>query len=87
MRDASETVELIKKEGVEGRSWQLDSTDDDAVRAAVDQVEKEVGQIRVLVNCVGISGSRPVMMENYKNFRKTMDTNIGAVILYLCLLS
>ena len=46
---------------------------------AIDEVEKELGPIRVLVNGQGIVGSQPVLMENYKNFWRTMETNTGSV--------
>lgn len=78
-RDASETVELAKKEGVSAKCWQVDATDEKAVKTAIDEVEKDLGPIKVLLNVAGITGSRPIMMEYYDNFRKTMDTNCGAV--------
>jgi gluconate 5-dehydrogenase len=81
LRDVSETVELVKKTGVSARGWELDASDTKALSSAVDQVEKELGPIRVLVNVQGrpIIGSRPVVMENYENFWKTMEINTGSV--------
>ena len=73
-------MELVKKTGVSARGWELDASDTKAVSSAVDQVEKELGPIRVLVNVQGIIGSRPVVMENYENFWKTMEINTGSVI-------
>jgi NAD(P)-dependent dehydrogenase (short-subunit alcohol dehydrogenase family) len=78
-RDTAETVELVKKEGVQAKGWQVDATDEKRVKEAIDEVEKELGPIKVLVNVAGITGSRPIMMEYYENFRKTMDTNCGGV--------
>jgi len=74
LRDVSEKMELVKKAGVSARGWELDASDTKAVSSAVDQVEKELGPIRVLVNVQGIIGSRPVM-ENYENFWKTRYGN------------
>jgi NAD(P)-dependent dehydrogenase (short-subunit alcohol dehydrogenase family) len=79
LRNISETVELCKKEGVNSKGWELDASNEEAVNAAIDEVEKDLGPIGILVNCAGIVGSRPVMMENYKNFWKTMEINTGAV--------
>lgn len=79
-RETAETIALVKKEsGADPKGWQLDATDEKAVKAAIDEVEKELGPIQILVNCAGIVGSRPVLMERYDNFRRTMDTNCGAV--------
>jgi NAD(P)-dependent dehydrogenase (short-subunit alcohol dehydrogenase family) len=86
-RDTSETISLVKEaSGAEAKGWQLDATDEKAVKAAIDEVEKELGPIKVLVNCAGIVGSRPVLMEHYDNFRRTMDVNCGAVSPYKILL-
>ena len=76
---------MVKKEsgGAPAKGWQVDGTDNKAVKAAIDEVEKELGPIAVLVNCAGISNSRPVLMENYENFQKAMDTNCGAVRYHL----
>jgi len=79
LRNINDTVELLKKEGVKAKGWELDATDVDAVGKAIDEVEKDLGPIAVLVNCAGIVGSRPIFMENYKNFWKTMEVNCGAV--------
>jgi NAD(P)-dependent dehydrogenase (short-subunit alcohol dehydrogenase family) len=79
LRGTSETVELAEKEGVKAKGWELDASNEKAVGAAIDEVEKELGPIAILVNCAGIVGSRPVMMEYYSNFWKTMEVNTGAV--------
>lgn len=81
-RDTAETIELVKKEngGAPAKGWQVDGTDNKAVNAAIEEVEKDLGPIKVLVNCAGISNSRPVLMEKYENFQKAMDTNCGAVL-------
>jgi len=50
------------------------------VSKAIDEVEAEMGPIAVLVCVAGIVGSRPILMENYKNFWKTMTVNTGAVL-------
>ena len=79
LRGISETVELVKKEGVKVKGWELDATNEEAVSKAIDEVEEQLGPIGILVNCAGIVGSRPVLMENYKNFWRTMEVNTGAV--------
>ena len=79
LRNTAETVELVKKEGVEGKGWELDATNEEQVGKAIVEVEEQLGPIGILVNCAGVIGSRPVLMENYKNFWRVMEVNIGAV--------
>ena len=79
VQDTSETVELAKKEGVEAKGWTLDARNEEAVSTAIDQVEKDLGPIHILVNLAGIVGSRPILMENYKNIMNTMEINFGGV--------
>jgi len=79
LRGITETVELVKKEGVKAKGWELDATNEEAVSKAIDEVEEQLGPIGILVNCAGIVGSRPTLMENYKNFWRTMEVNTGAV--------
>ena len=79
VQDISETVELVRKEGAKAKGWVLDVRNDDAVSAAIDEVEKEVGPIHILVNLAGIVGSRPLLMDNFKNIMNTIDINFGGV--------
>jgi 2-hydroxycyclohexanecarboxyl-CoA dehydrogenase len=79
LRNIAETVQLCEKEGVKAKGWELDATDEEAVNKAIDEVEEQLGPIDVLCNVAGIIGSRPVLMENYKNFWRVMEVNTGAV--------
>ena len=78
-RNIGETVKLVEQQGVKGKGWELDAANEEQVVKAIDEVEQQVGPIGILVNCAGIVGSRPVMMEYYKSFWRTMDVNHGAV--------
>ena len=78
-RNIGETVKLVEQEGVKGKGWELDASNEEQVGKAIDEVEQQVGPIGILVNCAGIVGSRPVMMEYYQNFWRTMEVNHGAV--------
>ena len=80
VQDISETVELVKKEGAKAKGWSLDARNEDAMSAAIEEVEKEVGPIHILVNLAGIVGSRPLLMDNFKNIMNTMDINFGGVL-------
>ena len=84
LRNIGETIQLCEKEGVKAKGWEVDATNEEAVSKAIDEVEEQLGPIDVLCNLAGIVGSRPVLMENFKNFWRTMEVNTGAVshILY-----
>jgi NAD(P)-dependent dehydrogenase (short-subunit alcohol dehydrogenase family) len=79
LRGLDETLELVKKEGAEAKGWELDATNEEQVNRSIDEVEEQVGPIHILVNVAGVVGSRPVLLENYKNFWRTMEVNTGAV--------
>src|SRR5271163_4289664 len=79
LRDTHETVALVEKEGVVAKGWELDASDEKSVSDAIDQVEKTLGPIDILVNVAGITGSRPVFMEHFDNFWRTMRINTGCV--------
>jgi 2,3-dihydro-2,3-dihydroxybenzoate dehydrogenase len=79
VQDTSETVEVARREGAQAKGWVLDARSEDAVGAAVDEVEKKLGPIHVLVNLAGVVGSRPLLMENFKNIMNTMEINFGGV--------
>lgn len=79
LRDLNETLALVEKEGVIAKGWELDASDEKSVRDAIDQVEETLGPIDILVNVAGITGSRPIFMEHFDNFWKTMRINTGCV--------
>jgi NAD(P)-dependent dehydrogenase (short-subunit alcohol dehydrogenase family) len=79
-------LELVKKEGVNAKGWELDASNQQSVSSAIDEVEESLGPIDILVNCAGIVGSRPLFMEYFSNFWRTMEINTGAVSTPLTLL-
>jgi 2-deoxy-D-gluconate 3-dehydrogenase len=60
--DPSETLELVRKEGVEAKGWQLDAspTNEAGFNKAIDEVEAW-HQIDILVNVAGIVRARFVV--------------------------
>jgi len=64
-------------EGLTGcRTLQLDVTDDESMRAAVDTIEREHGAIGVLVNNAGYSQSGAVESVTIDEARGQLETNV-----------
>ena len=79
LRNINDTVELVKKEDVQAKGWALNVTSEESITAGIDEVESQLRPSAVFIDCAGIVGSRPVLMENYANFWKTMEVNTGIV--------
>jgi NAD(P)-dependent dehydrogenase (short-subunit alcohol dehydrogenase family) len=75
---AKATADLIERDGGQAWSYVLDVTrEDDCVRLA-EVIEKEIGQVDLLVNNAGVlfrGGSDSP--DGAKNWRKTMDVNVN----------
>ena len=69
----------LQAEGLEVRQQVFDVTDRDAVLAAVDAIEREVGPIDILVNNAGMQRRGP--LEDYEpaTWQELMRTNLDSV--------
>ena len=73
-------VASLKHEGVDARFWQVDVSDEQAVAAAVDEVDRHVGSIDVLVNNAGIAGSnKPTHELTEAEWDKVQAVNVKGV--------
>jgi NAD(P)-dependent dehydrogenase (short-subunit alcohol dehydrogenase family) len=64
-------------EGLQGcRPLQLDVTDDDSMRAAVERIEQEEDAVGVLVNNAGYSQSGAVESVSLDDARRQFETNV-----------
>ncbi|MBV6631583.1 MAG: SDR family oxidoreductase [Alphaproteobacteria bacterium] len=74
-----EGMDAVAKE-IGGLAIKCDVTDDDAVKAAVDQANAAHGVARIVVNCAGVAtGERIVGREapyDIGRFRKTVEINL-----------
>ncbi len=75
-------VERYKANGVEAHGYVCDVTDEEAVKAMVKEIEKDLGTIDILVNNAGIIKRIPMLDMSAEDFRKVVDTDLTAP--YLC---
>jgi NAD(P)-dependent dehydrogenase (short-subunit alcohol dehydrogenase family) len=62
------------------RTLTLDVTDEDSMRAAVAEVEREQGSVGVLINNAGYSQSGPVEQIEMEAVRRQFETNVFGVV-------
>lgn len=63
--------------GIKAHGYVCDVTNEDAVNALVDQVEKEVGIIDILVNNAGIIKRIPMCEMSAADFRRVIDIDLN----------
>lgn len=67
-----------KEKGITAHGYVCDVTDEDAVNALVQQIEKEVGVIDILVNNAGIIKRIPMHEMSAQDFRQVIDVDLNA---------
>ncbi|RLP74779.1 SDR family oxidoreductase [Mycetocola tolaasinivorans] len=73
---AAETINAIEAAGGRAMSIQTDIADENQVRAAYDQVEREFGGVDVVVNAAGIMILGPIADFNLDDLDRMHRTNI-----------
>ena len=68
----------LRAEGTEAAVAPFDVTDEAAVEAAIERVEREVGPLDVLVNNSGINVRRPMLELATADFERVVATNLTA---------
>ena len=71
-------LESYKNDGIDAKGYVCDVTDEAAVNALVDTIEKEVGVIDILVNNAGIIKRIPMCEMSAEDFRKVIDVDLNA---------
>jgi NAD(P)-dependent dehydrogenase (short-subunit alcohol dehydrogenase family) len=74
-QSANETVDIIKKNGGEGKSIVIDVTNQKALMAAYNTIEA----IHILVNCAGISHIGNATSTEEQDFEKLFNVNVKGV--------
>jgi gluconate 5-dehydrogenase len=71
-------LEDYASSGLKATGYLFDVTDDNAVRNAVDTIEKEIGPIDILINNAAIIKRIPVLEMSAEDFRQVIDVDLVA---------
>ncbi len=71
-------LSAYKKAGIPAKGYVCDVTDENAVNAMVEQIEKEMGGIDILVNNAGIIKRIPMHEMSAEEFRQVIDVDLNA---------
>ena len=71
-----------KEAGIEAKGYLCDVTDEEAVKAMVADIEKNLGGVDILVNNAGIIKRIPMHEMDVKDFRQVIDIDLVAP--YIC---
>ena len=71
-------LEAYTAEGITAHGYVCNVTDEEAVKAMVDRIEKEVGIIDILVNNAGIIKRVPMHEMSVEAFRQVIDVDLNA---------
>ncbi len=77
--EADKTAATAKALGVRALAIQADSSDAEAVVAAVERTAREFGGLDILVNNAGIATMAPIDAFSLKDFDRTFAVNVRAV--------
>jgi gluconate 5-dehydrogenase len=66
----------LKAKGYKAHAMEFDVTDREAMLAAVDRIENEIGPIEVLVSNAGIQRRAPFIEFDAETYRQVMATNL-----------
>jgi NAD(P)-dependent dehydrogenase (short-subunit alcohol dehydrogenase family) len=77
-------VKTLKEKGVECSYVKLDVTDEQSIKAAASDIEKQYGRLDVLINNAGIfldnlANPKKITEITLHDFRQTMDVNLFGV--------
>ena len=76
---ADKLVEEVARAGGAARAFQCDVADRAAVKACVEQVQKELGPVHILVNNAGVIADGLFVRMEPEEWDKVVGTNLGGV--------
>ena len=78
--DLDDIVRELRDSGADAIAVRADVSDEDEVRAAVDRVVDELGQVQLVANVAGGSGAgmgaAPLLAVTSQEFRRVLDVNL-----------
>ena len=72
-------IETYESQGLRAHGYLFDVTDEDAVEAAVERIEEEVGPIDILVNNAGIIKRVPLLEMDLADWEEVIHTDLTGV--------
>lgn len=78
---AMEVAERIDTYGRKAYLVKADVSEEDDVSSMMDFVEKEIGQLDIIVSNAATGGFRPLLSANSRHFHNAMNTNALALVL------
>jgi 3-oxoacyl-[acyl-carrier protein] reductase len=79
--EADEVCKLIRAKNVKALALQADVSEATQVSAMIDTVEKEFGEINILVNNAGVSIKRKIEETTQEDFDEMIKTNLKSTFL------
>jgi gluconate 5-dehydrogenase len=76
-----EGLEAYKARGIPAHGFVCDVTDESAVNATVEKIEKEAGSVDILVNNAAIIKRIPMLKMSAEEFRQVIDTDLNAAFI------
>lgn len=77
------TKEACLSQGVKVEDFACDVTDEEKIKDVMNQVEKQLGPIDVLVNNAGVLDQRPFMMSTFDGFWRQIEVNFKAPLMLM----
>lgn len=71
-----EAVAAYKEQGIHAVGYKFDVSNEQAVIAAITQIEKEVGPIDILINNAGIIKRTPLLEMEVADFKQVIDIDL-----------
>ena len=74
-----QTADICQAEGSHALPLACDVSKEDQVKATVGEVMARLGRIDILVNCAGVSLSKPIFLDTFSSIWREMEINFGGV--------
>lgn len=79
--EAAEVCNMIRLKGVDAWPFQADVSESEQVSAMINKIQKEIGEINILVNNAGISLRRKIEETSEEDFDRVIKINLKSSFL------